>query len=83
MLATLETGILKECHCTILRISKAKALLKRRSRFNAGKGFSLVEILSTCPTNWGLNPVESMKRIEKEMIPHYPLGVFVGADLEV
>jgi 2-oxoglutarate/2-oxoacid ferredoxin oxidoreductase subunit beta len=39
-------------------------------------GFSLVEILSTCPTNWGLSPQDSLKWLEKEMIPMYPLGEF-------
>jgi len=39
-------------------------------------GMGFVEILSTCPTNWGLSPLASVKRIEEEMIPHFPLGVF-------
>jgi len=39
------------------------------------KGFSLVEVLSTCPTNWGKSPVESMEWLEQNMIPYYPLGV--------
>jgi 2-oxoglutarate ferredoxin oxidoreductase subunit beta len=41
-----------------------------------GLGFSMVEILSTCPTNWGINPVNSLSRIENETIPYYPLGEF-------
>jgi 2-oxoglutarate ferredoxin oxidoreductase subunit beta len=40
----------------------------------AGLGYSLVEIISNCPTNWGLSPVESLKFIEEEMLPYYPLG---------
>lgn len=40
-----------------------------------GKGFSIVEILSPCPTYWGLSPVESMKHIEKDVVKTYPLGV--------
>ena len=47
-----------------------------------GKGFSLVEVLSTCPTNWGLSPVEAIKRLQNDMIPHYPLGVFKDIDEE-
>ena len=39
-------------------------------------GFSMVELLSTCPTNWGLSPEESEQWLEKTMIPYYPLGVF-------
>ena len=42
----------------------------------AGKGFSMVEILSPCPTNWGKSPVESMDWIADAMIPYYPLGTF-------
>ncbi len=37
-------------------------------------GFSLVELLSTCPTNWGLTPVESLKWVEEHMLVYYPLG---------
>ncbi len=86
MLATLEgpAYIERVSLHDIKNIKKAKAAVKKAFKVQmAGKGFSLVEILSTCPTNWGLNPVESMKRVENDMIPHYPLGVFVGADLEV
>ncbi|MGI6050783.1 MAG: thiamine pyrophosphate-dependent enzyme [Acetivibrionales bacterium] len=86
MLATLEgpAYIERVSLHDIKNIKKAKAAVKKAFKVQmAGKGFSLIEILSTCPTNWGLNPVEALKRIEKEMIPHYPLGVFVGADLEV
>ena len=39
-----------------------------------GLGFSLVEMLSTCPTNWGMTPVESREWIEERMLPYYPLG---------
>ena len=41
-----------------------------------GLGFSLVEMLSTCPTNWRLSPVEATKWLEEKMIPYYPLGDF-------
>jgi 2-oxoglutarate ferredoxin oxidoreductase subunit beta len=39
-----------------------------------GLGFSLVELLSSCPTNWGLTPVESLRWIEEHMLPVYPIG---------
>ena len=39
------------------------------------KGFTLVEVLSNCPTNWGMSPAESMDWIKDNMIPYYPLGV--------
>jgi 2-oxoglutarate/2-oxoacid ferredoxin oxidoreductase subunit beta len=41
-----------------------------------GLGFSLVELLSTCPTNWGMSPLQSLKWLEERMIPAYPLGDF-------
>ena len=40
----------------------------------AGLGYSLVEVLSNCPTNWGMTPIESLQWVEKHMIPYYPLG---------
>ena len=36
----------------------------------------MVEVLSTCPTNWGMSPQEALKWVEEKMIPYYPLGVF-------
>ena len=44
-----------------------------------GEGFGLVEILASCPTNWKLDPVQCMKKIEFDIIPHYPLGIFSRA----
>ncbi|HXF69167.1 MAG TPA: thiamine pyrophosphate-dependent enzyme [Thermoflexus sp.] len=41
-----------------------------------GLGFSFVELLSTCPTNWGLSPIEAMHWVEEMMIPVFPLGEF-------
>ncbi len=37
-------------------------------------GFSFVEILSTCPTNWGYSPVKALDWLRENMIPYYPLG---------
>ncbi|MBO4251653.1 MAG: MFS transporter [Clostridia bacterium] len=42
----------------------------------AGKGFSLIEVLSTCPTNWGLSPKEALKWLDENMETYYPLGVY-------
>jgi 2-oxoglutarate ferredoxin oxidoreductase subunit beta len=39
-----------------------------------GLGFSMVELLSTCPTNWGMSPLQSLKWVEERMIPYFPLG---------
>ncbi|HWQ58278.1 MAG TPA: thiamine pyrophosphate-dependent enzyme [Clostridia bacterium] len=41
-----------------------------------GKGFSMVEVLSACPTNWGMTPQDALKWIDSHMIPYYPLGVY-------
>ena len=58
-------------------IRKAKAAIKKAFQYQLeGKGFTMVEILSTCPTNWGLSPAESMTWLQENMIPYYPLGVF-------
>jgi 2-oxoglutarate ferredoxin oxidoreductase subunit beta len=46
----------------------------------AGLGFSLVEILSTCSTNWGMSPIEALKWLEENMIPYYPLGDYKVID---
>ena len=53
-----------------------KAIQKAFQTQKEGKGFSIVEVLSTCPTNWGQTPIEALKRVETEMIPYYPLGVY-------
>lgn len=57
-------------------LNAKKAIKKAFEVQTQGLGFSIVEVLSTCPTNWGLSPQESIKWLEENMIPHYPLGVF-------
>ncbi len=57
-------------------IIKAKKAIKKAFQNQIDKkGFSLVEILSPCPTNWGLDPVESNKAIENKLFSYYPLGI--------
>lgn len=57
-------------------MAKAKQAIKKAFQIQlSGAGFALVEVLSTCPTNWGLNPLEAVEWMEKNMIPYYPLGV--------
>jgi 2-oxoglutarate/2-oxoacid ferredoxin oxidoreductase subunit beta len=61
---------------TVPNILKAKKAIKKAFQNQIdGKGFSLVEVLSICPTNWGLSPQESMNWLRENMIPYYPLGV--------
>lgn len=58
-------------------IIKAKqAIHKAFQNQIEGKGVSFVEVLSTCPTNWGMRPVDACKWLEDSMIPYYPLGVY-------
>jgi len=60
-------------------IMTAKKAIKRSFQTQLeGKGFSMVEVVSPCPTYWGLTPVKSMERIEKEVLKEYPLGVVKG-----
>ena len=53
-----------------------KAILKAFRNQVEGKGFSLIEVISTCPTNWGKSPDQALAWVEEKMIPYYPLGVY-------
>ena len=67
----------------IKNIKKAKAAIKKAFEYQIDKkGFSIVEVLSTCPTNWGLSPKEAITWLRENMMPVYPLGVYKdkGAD---
>ncbi|MDC7222091.1 MAG: thiamine pyrophosphate-dependent enzyme [Spirochaetales bacterium] len=56
-------------------VRKAKKAIRKAFETQVQKkGFSLVEVLSTCSTNWGMSPVKSLDWLEENMIPHYPLG---------
>ncbi len=61
----------------VKNVRNAKKAIKKafENQINK-KGFSLVEIISTCPTNWGVSPEEALKWAEEKMIPYYPLGVY-------
>jgi len=60
-------------------ILKTKRAIKKAFDIQLGnKGFSMIEVLSACPTYWGLDPVEACKRIEKDLVKSYPLGVLKG-----
>lgn len=62
---------------TPANVRKAKkAILEAFKCQIEGKGFSIVEVLSTCPTNWGMTPVDSLAWLQANMIPYYPLGNF-------
>jgi 2-oxoglutarate ferredoxin oxidoreductase subunit beta len=58
-------------------VLQAKKLIKTAFRYQVeGKGFSFIEALSTCPTNWGMNALQANQRLSDEMIPYFPLGVY-------
>ncbi|HAN44830.1 MAG TPA: 2-oxoglutarate oxidoreductase [Ruminococcaceae bacterium] len=62
---------------TVPNIRKAKAAIKKAFQNQIdNKGFSIVEILSSCPTNWGFTPVEALNWLRDNMMPYYPLGVY-------
>ena len=68
---------------SVPNIKKAKAAIKKAfTNQIEGKGFSLIEVLSACPTNWGLTPTEALKWLRENMIPYYPLGVYKDKEAE-
>ncbi|MBO5454785.1 MAG: 2-oxoglutarate oxidoreductase [Clostridia bacterium] len=61
----------------VKNVKKAKEAIKKAFQNQVeGKGFSLIEVLSTCPTNWGLTPDKALTWLEENMLPYYPLGVY-------
>jgi 2-oxoglutarate ferredoxin oxidoreductase subunit beta len=56
-------------------ILKAKKAVKKALQYNKeGKGFTIVELLSTCPTNWGMTAIDSLKWAREKMLPYFPVG---------
>ena len=65
----------------VKNVRAAKAAIKKAFQNQMeGKGYSIVEVLSTCPTNWGLSPIEALGWLEENMMPYYPLGVYKDGD---
>ena len=65
----------------VANIRKAKKAIKHAFQNQIeGKGFNFVEVLASCPTTWRMDPVDAAKWIDTNMIPEYPLGVFVDKD---
>ena len=61
----------------VANVRKAKkAILKAFKNQVEGKGFSLIEVVSSCPTNWGMTPQKALEWIDENMLPYYPLGVY-------
>lgn len=79
MLATLDgPSFIARCSLADVKGVKdaKKAVLKAFKNQAEGKGFSFVELLSTCPTNWHMNPQQALEFVKKDMTDKYPLGVF-------
>lgn len=70
----------------VKNVNRAKKAIKKAFETQiAGKGFTIVEVISACPTNWGLAPNEALEWLRENMLPYYPLGVYKDktADEEV
>jgi 2-oxoglutarate ferredoxin oxidoreductase subunit beta len=79
MLSTLDRAVYVERVAldTPAHVRQAKKAVKYALEIQEKKlGFTFVEFLSTCPTNWGLTSVDSLKFVAEKMIPYYPLGVY-------
>ncbi|MCL2821042.1 MAG: thiamine pyrophosphate-dependent enzyme [Oscillospiraceae bacterium] len=64
-------------------VNKAKKAVQKAFDVQQKKlGFSFVEFVSTCPTNWGLSPIAAMDFLKEQMLPFYPLGVFKSPEGE-
>ena len=62
---------------SVKNVRAAKKAIKKAFEYQMeGLGYTIVEVLSTCPTNWGMSPQAAIKRLQDEMIPYYPLGVY-------
>jgi 2-oxoglutarate/2-oxoacid ferredoxin oxidoreductase subunit beta len=79
MLATLE-GVSLSARVALntpANVLKAKKIVRQAFEMQTkDMGFTFVEFLSACPTNWGMNSLKANERVEKELIPYFPLGVF-------
>ena len=79
LLATLDGAVYVERVAlnTAGNINKAKKAVRRAFEIQEKRlGFSMVEFIASCPTHWGLSPVDSLKRLEEKMLPYYPLGIY-------
>lgn len=79
MLATLD-GVALAQRVTVdspKNVRAAKKAIKKAFEYQIeGAGYTIIEVVSTCPTNWGLSPQDSLKWLRENMLPYYPLGVY-------
>ena len=63
------------------QMAKAKTAIKKAFETQlSGVGFAMVEVLATCPTNWGKTPIEATRWLNENMLPQFPLGVYKNAN---
>jgi len=68
---------------SVAHVREAKKAIKKGFENQINKrGYSIIEVVSTCPTNWGLSPKEAMNWLRENMIPYYPLGVYKDVTAE-
>jgi len=85
MLSTLEGVAYAERVSTdcVKNIRAAKKAIKKAFEYQiAKKGFTIIEVLSNCPTYWGMSPVDSLEWMRTDLIPYYPLGVYKDIDVK-
>ena len=86
MLSTLDGCVYAErvCVTDIPHLNKAKKAIKKAfEKQMAGEGFTFIEVLSTCPTNWGMTALKANEWLKNEMAAYYPLGVIKESTPEV
>ena len=85
MLSTINGCVYAErvCVTDIPNLTKAKRAIKKAFELQQkNAGFTFVEILATCPTNWGMTPIKAIDWLKENMIPYYPLGVYKDINKE-
>ena len=86
LLSTLDGCVYAErvCVTDIANINKAKKAIKKAFEKQMNReGFTFIEVLSTCPTNWGMTPLKATQWLKENMAAYYPLGVIKDSSAEV
>ncbi len=84
LLSTLRTPsyvVRTAVHTPQLMVMTKRVLRRAFELQAAGRCFTFVEVLSTCPTNWGMSPIKALSWLQENMVPYYPIGVFKDPDI--
>ena len=61
----------------VKNVNEAKRAIKKGFKHQINKqGFSIIEVISSCPTNWGMRPIDSLTWVRENMLKYYPLGIY-------